>query len=86
MVYCFINYCPGGELPRYEFRSYKPSCSRRVDWVLKIDPGPGYKENVKNISDRRGDTESDHLEVSKLENEFSAWNIRELGNKRQVCS
>ena len=34
-----IKYCPGGELPRYDYVSYKPSSSKKKDWVLNMNPG-----------------------------------------------
>ena len=41
-------------MPRYEFASYKPNCSRRSAWVFKINPGPEYtNQTEKDKLDRR---------------------------------
>ena len=77
-----IKYCPGGELPRYNYVSYKPSCSRKKDWVLNINPGSEdrftEKDNLHIGGSTSNNIEPEHPDVSNLRTEFSALNIRDL--------
>ena len=80
-----VKYCPGGELPRYEFISNKPSCSRREDWRLKIKPvrgergGEGGGVNTQTAS-MRNIVQSEQPDLEYINKEFSAINIKELIN------